>query len=133
MSRVSPLLLALLAAAACAADQRPPDALTVVIFNNAVVDLDVEVASHRFVGIDSGTSQAVKFQKVQWINFGMIAHEYQLPADVGGVLRTSRVQFQAEADGKLYFVPADIELPASPLPAQPPGFPLEPTQIVDLT
>ncbi len=133
MSRGCALLWALLAASACGADQDSLKPLSVVIFNNAVVALDVEVASHRYVEIDSGTAQLVKFQETQWINFGMIAHEYQLPPDVGGALKTSRVQFQAEADGNLYFVPADMELPANPLPAQPPGFPLKPRQVVDLT
>ena len=133
MSRQAALLVALLASAAGIADERQPEPPQVVIYNNTLVDLEVEVASDRYVEVLPGTSRDVQFRTSQWINFGMMAHRFELSADVEVTLRTVRVQLQAEADGKLYLVPGSAAFPASPLPSQPHGFPLEPKEVVDLT
>jgi hypothetical protein len=41
-------------------------------------------------------------------------------------LGTPEFQFQVEADGRVYVLPPTVQLPASELPPQPPGFPISP-------
>jgi len=42
------------------------------------------------------------------------------------LLGTPEFQLQIEPDGRLYVLPPTVQLPASELPPQPPGFPLSP-------
>jgi hypothetical protein len=73
----------------------------------------------------------------QWIDFGMIAHRYEVPSlrHQGFVYgpEMNRVKVQAENDGRLYVVQPDAALPMDPLPGQPSPFPLSPIEEVDLT
>ena len=64
----------------------------------------------------------------QWIRSGTEARRYNVPK----TLFRAGLRLQAETDGKLYLVPQETAFPASPLPKQPSGFPLEPTRKVDL-
>ena len=39
---------------------------------------------------------------------------------------TAEFQFQIEPDGRVYVLPPTVQLPATEIPPQPPGFPLSP-------
>ncbi len=101
------------------------------IYNNTKVDLCVEGKSQgECTEIQPMQTTRVILRSQQWINFGMEAHEYRLPQKLTG---PSLLKLQAEGDGRLYFVPPEITVPAKPLPRQPAGLPLKPVRVVDLT
>ena|SRR3989442_6449632 len=101
------------------------------IYNNTMVDLCVEgKSSGECTEIQPMQTARVILRSRQWISFGMEAHEYRLPRKLTG---PSLLKLQAERDGRLYFVPPEITVPAKPLPPQPVGFPLKPVRVVDLT
>ena len=108
--------------------------LTAVIFNNTHVDLEIEVnaTTHETVTLQPGQETRSRFAASQWINFGMIAHQYVLPDDVVSYAGPATIYLQAEPDGNLYLVPPQAGFSGSP-PEQPAGFPLRPVNVVDLT
>jgi hypothetical protein len=108
--------------------------LSVVIFNNTRVDLEIEVnpTTHETVTLQPGQETRSQFSASQWITFGMIAHQYVLPEHVVSYAGPATIYLQAEPDGKLYLVPPLAGFSALP-PEQPAGFPLRPVNVVDLT
>jgi hypothetical protein len=113
----------------------PPNQLSAVIFNNTQVHLEVEVdqRTRESIVLEPGQETRVTLSAAQWINFGMIAHQYVLPDHVLWYAGPAIIYLQAEPDGSLYFVPPLMAFPASPHLDQPAGFPLRPINIVDLT
>ena len=100
------------------------------IFNNTAIDLCVNGASQRDCKqIRPKEAGQVSIRLEQWIRFGAEAYRYNVPR----TLFKSGLKLQAEADGKLYLIPAESAFPASRLPKQPSGFPLAPTRKADLT
>ena len=118
---------------ACALALATPIALAqsaaVEIFNNTAVDLCVDVTSQRDCKqIRSRQAGQVSIRLEQWIRSGSEARRYNVPK----TLFKPGLRLQAEADGRLYLISQETPFPASPLPKQPSGFPLEPTRKVDL-
>ena len=108
----------------------------VLLYNNSRVDLDVwNEPKKNSVRIAPGAASEVAFFGEQWIHFGMIGHRYQIPDQILMALGSVAMprKLQAESDGRLYLVPQGARFPVTPLPAQPPGFPLVPEKKVDLT
>ncbi|HEU5179420.1 MAG TPA: hypothetical protein VFW45_01405 [Candidatus Polarisedimenticolia bacterium] len=108
----------------------------VLLYNNSKVDLDVwNEPEKNSVRIAPGGASEVAFFGEQWIHFGMMAYRYQIPDPVlkalGSIAQSEKLQ--AERDGRLYLVPQGSRFPVTPLPAQPPGFPLVPQKKADLT
>ncbi|MCW5575584.1 MAG: hypothetical protein KIT13_05770 [Burkholderiales bacterium] len=102
----------------------------VEVYNNTAVDICVErKAPSGCQEILSRQSALAPIRNVQWIRFGKKTFRYHIPKN----RFMPNLKLQAESDGKLYFVPPETALPASALPRQPAGFPLEPTRRVDLT
>ncbi len=125
-----------LAAAPSAAQRAGSRAGLVLLYNNSRVDLDVwNEPKKSSVRIAPGAATEVAFFGEQWIHFGMIAYRYQISDPLlkalGSIAQPQKVQ--AERDGRLYLVPQDARFPVTPLPAQPPGFPLVPEKKADLT
>ena len=99
------------------------------IFNNTAVDLCVDGTSQRDCKqIRSKQAGQVSIRLEQWIRSGTEARRYNVPK----TLFKSGLRLQAEADGRLYLIPQEASFPASPLPKQLSGFPLEPTRKVHL-
>jgi hypothetical protein len=110
--------------------------VTMELYNNTNVDLCVERRSQfECIEIYPGKAARVVLHARQWINFGMEAHQYRLPAKVTNKKQeTERViKLQAEGDGKLYRIPSEATVPVKVMPKQPAGFPLRPIKVVDLT
>jgi hypothetical protein len=110
----------------------------VLLYNNTRVDLVVWTELKKSsVAIAPGSAAEVTLHPEQWIDFGMIAHRYEVPSlrHQGFVYgpEMNRVKVQAENDGRLYVVQPDAALPMDPLPGQPSPFPLSPIEEVDLT
>ena len=102
---------------------------SIEIFNNTAADLCVDGTSQRDCKpIRSRQTGQVSIRLEQWIRSGTEARRYNVPK----TLFKSGLRLQAEADGRLYLIPQEMPFPASPLPKQPSGFPLEPTRKVDL-
>ena len=100
------------------------------IFNNTVTDLCVAGKVQRECQkIPSRHLGRAPIRNVQWIQFGMETYRFNFPR----FWLKPNLRLQAEPSGKLYLVPPEIPLPASVLPKQPIGFPLEPTRKVDPT
>ena len=101
----------------------------VEIFNNSIVDLCVDRTSrHDCEQVRPRQSAQVSMRLEQWIRSGTEARRYNVPK----TLFKSGLRLQAEADGRLYLIPQEAPFPASPLPKQPSGFPLESTRKVEL-
>lgn len=109
--------------------------LLVVLYNNTRVDLAVHAEPNRILAsIGPGQTAEVYFQESQWIDFGMIAHRYDIPDFKStGFVHKSKVRIQAEVDGRLYLVPHNAPFPVKDFPQQPAGFPLASAEKVDLT
>ena len=112
-----------------------PTVGVVVLYNNSKVDLQVNELNGSVTRIAPGAASEVLLHEVQWIDFGMIAHRYQVEDRVLKELASIAMprRFQAESDGRLYLIPQGDRFPVKRLPAQPPGFPLVPEKKVDLT
>ncbi len=111
--------------------------ITVRIYNNTTVDLCIHGSKQKQQCVPPGQAARASMSSEQWIDFGMEAHQYKLslkalarpPADRSQPL----LKLQAEPDGFLYFVPPQTNFPARPLGTQPPGYPLKPVKVADLT
>lgn len=125
------VLTLLLSAASTSCSMR----LLVVLYNNTRVDLAVHADPTRILAnIGPGQTAEVYFQEAQWIDFGMIAHRYDIPSfKTTSFVHESKVKVQAEVDGRLYLVPYNAPFPVKDFPQQPAGFPLVPAERVDLT
>lgn len=109
--------------------------LLIVLYNNTRVDLAVHAEPNRILAsIGPGQTAEIYFQQSQWIDFGMIAHRYDIPGfKPTGFVHKSKVKVQAEVDGRLYLVPYHARFPVKDFPQQPAGFPLVPAETADLT
>jgi len=116
-------------ALAAAASVSLAQTATIEIFNNTAVGLCVDGTSQRDCQqIRPKQAGQVSIRLEQWIRSGTEARRYNVPK----TLFKSGLRLQAEADGRLYLIPQETPFPASPLPKQPSGFPLESTRKVDL-
>jgi hypothetical protein len=110
-------------------------ALEALLYNNTPTDVVVwKVHEKSSVSAAPGAMVEFKLQAEQHIDFGQDAFVYE-PKELKATefISEGRIKLQAEKDGKLYIVPPSAVFPVSPLPAQPPGFPLTPSKHVDLT
>jgi hypothetical protein len=108
----------------------------VLLYNNTRVDLVVWTELNKSsLEIAPGSAAEVTLHSAQWIDFGMVAHRYEVPSlrHQGFVYghEMNRVKIQAENDGRLYLVRPDAAFPMEPLPKQPSRFPLLPIEEVD--
>ncbi len=124
----------LVVAASSAGEDRVPDQLFAIIYNNTSVDLEIDVdpLTRTSISLDPGQQTRIAVSARQWINFGMIANEFVIP-DALWMKSMATIQLQAENDGNLYYVPSNQVLPQTPPPRQPVGFPLKPVNATDLT
>ena len=109
--------------------------VVVVLYNNTPVDLTIHGDEEKLLAdIAPGKTAEIRFQELQWIDFGMIGHRYDIKGfSTSGFVYGNKVKIQAENDGRLYLVPQDMAFPLKTFSQQPAGFPLVPVQKVDLT
>ena len=129
LKMVNVIRVLLACAFAVAASVALAQSATVEIFNNTAVDLCVDGTSQRDCKqIRPKQAGQVSMRLEQWIRSGTEARRYNVPK----TLFKSGLRLQAEVDGRLYLIPQETPFPASPLPKQPSGFPLESTRKVEL-
>src|SRR5688500_17293378 len=107
MSRLAVAAYVLCLSSAIAWAEPAARQLSVVFFNNTRVELEIEVnpTTHETVTLQPRQETRSQFSASQWINFGMIAHQYVLPEPVVSYAGPATIYLQAEPDGNLYFVP----------------------------
>lgn len=108
--------------------------LVVMLRNNAGQDRIACVEQDaRTSCVAPGRAAQVHFSREQWIDIGVIAHRYLLPASMPQGTQASPLYLQLEPDGRIFMVLPDSDGVTRALPEQPPGFPLVPTEKVDQT
>lgn len=107
----------------------------VVLINGTVTDITVESRRDEVHNdVLPKESKLVLLRQPLWLRFGQEACKYNIGPLEQAARRTSvPLVLQAHSDGRLYLLPkGTTEWQAKP-PLQPKGFPLKPTQKVDLT
>lgn len=131
-ARAFRIALALLAATLAGCQAAPE--VRIALESQTVVDLDVHLDDDqpgRVLEILPGETKTFDLRSPLWIDFGMNAQEYDLSPVAE--LDEPLVRLQAREDGRLYWMEPDSPPGSEPPESQPPGFPLAPTGIVDLT
>lgn len=101
--------------------------------NNTQVYLRFTADSPRGLSLAPGTTAPVSAKDIDgWIDFGQIARRYELTDAQRTLLENGELRLlQFEPDGRIGVYPTS-ECPAAAA-EQPAGFPLQPTETIDLT